>query len=104
MDVVKLKQKFEFEDGKLNTKLLLVDWNKTWNYWKSNEEAAKKKKLIYFTNEHTDNYRYKFNWDKCSIHMGKARMYSFNPSDLLSDKLGEYLLDPETIKNYPEKC
>lgn len=105
MDVIKKKQKYNItDDGKIDVKSLLVDWPKTWDYWKVNEKAAKEKKLLYYTNEHSDNFRYKFRWEKTNFKAKHAKYYSFKPSRLLSRKLAEYILDEETIKTYPELC
>lgn len=104
LEVLKKKQKYIIKDGKLDTKQLLPDWPKTWEYWKTNQKAAAEKKLLFYTNEHTDNYRYKFNWDKYNTNVRGMRNYSFSPSKLLSRRLKEHLLDPESIKNYPDAC
>jgi len=104
LDVIKKKQQYVIKDGALKTKNLLVDWEHTWEYWKKNPIAAEQKKLLYYTNDHTDSYRYKFRWDKYGCQSVNVYLYSFKPSRLLSRKLADYLQDPDTIKNYAEKC
>lgn len=81
-----------------------VDWPNTWEYWKKNPVAAENKKLIYYINDHSDNFRFKIRWDKYGIKSSKIFTYSFKPSRLLSRKLAAHLLDPETNKNYSERC
>lgn len=43
---------------------LAPDWKKTKKLWEENPEAKAKKKLVYITNAHTGNIRYKFVWSK----------------------------------------
>jgi len=104
LEVASKKQIYEMEDGKLNTKPLIVDFPSTYEYWKKSPKAAESKKLLYYTNEHTDNYRYKFFWCKKGIKKPEVKYYSFKPSRLLSRKLAAYLLDPDTLKNYADRC
>jgi len=104
LEVVSMKQRYEVIDGKINTKRLLPDWPSTFEYWKKNEKAVKEKKLLHYTNEHSDNMRYKFFWSKKGVKSREVSYYSFNPSRLLSRKLANYILDSETLKNYAQKC
>ena len=104
LEVLKKKQRYEIIDGKINTKALLVDWSKTYEYWKTNEKARESKKLLYYTGDNGENYRYKFNWDKYGIINRRIRNYSFKATRHLSRKLAAYIHDPDTIKNYYEKC
>lgn len=56
------------ENGEINVKFLPIDWKKT-------KEVGK---IIYHFNEHTDGYRYSFEWKKGgSIKGGKRSLYKF---------------------------
>jgi len=105
LSVIKKKQRIRLRfDNTIDTKFLIIDWPKTWEYWKKNSEAALKKKLLYYMNDHTDGFRYKFFWDKYGINSEHIRFFSFKPSRLLSRRLPEVLADEDTIKNYAELC
>lgn len=56
------KQKLRIEDGKI--KGLSPNWVKTKELWKISEDARLRKQLVFNTNEHSDNLRYKFTWSK----------------------------------------
>ena len=62
------------EDGKIRG--LAPDWVSTKKLWDENPEAKKRKQLVYHTNEHTDNTRYKFFWHKASVLVGNKTLYS----------------------------
>ena len=55
-------QKLKIEDGKV--KGLSPNWAKTKELWKISEDAKNRKQLVYNSNEHSDNRRYKFLWSK----------------------------------------
>ena len=56
------KQKLRIENNQI--KGLSPNWVKTKELWKSSEDARNRKQLVYNTNEHSDNLRYKFIWSK----------------------------------------
>lgn len=60
--IVGRKQKLKIEDGKI--KGLSPNWVKTKELWKSSEDARLRKQLVYNTNDHSDNLRFKFMWSK----------------------------------------
>jgi len=73
--IVGKKQKVSFdEDGKV--KGLAPDWVKTKQLWNSNSEAKERKQLLYHTNSHTDNTRYRFAWSKINILAKNKILYS----------------------------
>lgn len=73
--VVGKKQKVSFnDDGTI--KGLAPDWVKTKELWARNPEAKENKKLLYHTNNHTDNTRYKFFWSKQRILIQNKILYS----------------------------
>lgn len=59
----KVKLKLD-ENGNLDTSRLPVDYKATKELWSRDLEAAKNKKLIFITNNHTDGYKYFFHWTK----------------------------------------
>jgi hypothetical protein len=71
--IQKFRKKIRFKpDGTIDKSSLRVDWNATKKLWakeypgKTMEDLKKieKKPLVYFLNEHTDGYLYKFFWNK----------------------------------------
>jgi hypothetical protein len=52
------------EDGTLDTKWLVIDWDSTIHLWKENSNAKEKRTLIYYTNTHTGGYRMSWKWRK----------------------------------------
>ena len=69
------KQKIRFnEDGKVIG--LAPDWVKTKKLWDENPEAKKQKKLVYHTNDHSDNIRYKYSWSKFRVLVENKTLYS----------------------------
>ena len=73
--IVGKKQKVSFdEDGKV--KGLAPDWVKTKQLWNSSPEAKERKQLLYHTNSHTDNTRYRFAWSKINILAKNKILYS----------------------------
>lgn len=74
LSIIGRKQSIKMKDGKIVG--LAPDWVKTKKLWESNPEAKKEKKLIYHTNTHTDNTRYKFLWSKCRVLVENKTLYS----------------------------
>lgn len=62
------------EDGKI--KGLAPDWVGTKKMWDSNPEAKRLKKLLFHTNPHTDNVRYKYLWSKKNVLVENKTLYS----------------------------
>jgi hypothetical protein len=63
------------DDGKIMG--MSIDWKNTLKYWKENPKAKESKKMLYFTNEHTDGYRYKYRWSKVNINALNKFLYRF---------------------------
>lgn len=75
LSILGKEQKIKFdEEGKI--KGLAPDWVKTKKLWEENEEAKVNKKLVYHTNSHTDNVRYKFLWSKKNVLVENKTLYS----------------------------
>lgn len=75
LSIIGKKQKISFdENGKV--KGLAPDWVKTKQLWDSNEFSKQKKQIVYHTNSHTDNTRYKFFWSKQRILIQNKILYA----------------------------
>lgn len=75
LSIIGKKQKISFdENGKV--KGLAPDWVKTKQLWDSNESAKERKQIVYHTNSHTDNTRYKFFWSKQRILIQNKILYA----------------------------
>lgn len=104
IQVMKFKQKYILDrNRKIKTKLLMIDWEKTWEWWKKDPIAAKDKKFTYYVNDHSDGYRYKFVWDKINTNASGIAIFSFKPSRLLSRRLASFVTQDDSIKNYTER-
>lgn len=94
----KNKLEIKIKDGKLVKDNLLPDWTSTRKLWsqlypgKSFEEIKQipNKKLIYFTNEHTDGYVMKWYWDKRITSFKNQSVYSIKPVKGGVNKNGYY--------------
>lgn len=79
LEVVGKREKIQFsETGEV--KGLSPDWQKTIALWKSNPLAKEKKKIVYNTNEHSCNTRYRFVWRKSKILVSNKTLYSLKMS------------------------
>ena len=72
--IIGRKQNVRLEDGKVVG--LAPDWVKTKQLWEKSIEAKKNKKLIYHTNSHTDNIRYKYFWSKSKVLVENKTLYA----------------------------
>lgn len=75
LSIIGREQKVRFDEAG-NVVGLPPDWKKTRELWDRNPEAAKKKTLVYCTNEHTSNIRYKFLWSKKKVIIENKTLYS----------------------------
>lgn len=68
-------QKISFdENGKI--KGVAPDWVKTKQLWNVNNIAKEKKQLVYHTNNHTNNVRYKYFWSKLNVNVRNKTLYA----------------------------
>ena len=75
LSIIGRKQKIQFdEEG--NVKGLAPDWVKTKKLWDENPDAKKRKQLVYHTNEHSSNIRYKYLWSKSRVLVTNKTLYS----------------------------
>lgn len=82
-----IKQKVVIKDGKIDTKRMPIDWVACWEHWhqvypdKTDEEIKQipDKKLIVYTNEHTDGYIMRWYWDRRQSNVRNYTAYVFRP-------------------------
>jgi hypothetical protein len=97
---------FVSEDGKVMVNHLSIDYKATKEFWRKNPQARAAKKLIRQLNDHTENYRYKFHWDKATSSVLNQSAYRFIPTRSHSRLLAKILLSPDrevdfvTLINY----
>lgn len=84
------------EEGKVIG--LAPDWVKTRELWKNNAEAEKKKQLVYHTNPHTDNVRYKFLWSKRNVLVENKTLYSLRLTRTNKRAVHQKILDGAQYK------
>lgn len=85
------------ENGEI--KGLSPNWKKTFELWNSNPEAKEKKKLVYNTNEHSSNIRYRFVWRKSGSYTTNKTLYSLKISRANKRLLGELIKNGKEYYN-----
>ena len=93
LSVRKYKCKPRMYNGKLSVNNLAVDYKATKEWWEKNPEARANKKLIRLFNDHTNNFRYRFFWDKILPRIINKSYYSFIPTRASSRRLASVLKD-----------
>jgi len=73
--IVGKEQKVRF-DEQGNVVGLPPNWRKTKELWNSNPQAKQEKRIVYCTNEHTSNIRYKFFWSKKRVIIENKTLYA----------------------------
>lgn len=73
------KEKIEIDETG-TIKGLSPNWKKTVELWNKDEEAKKNRKLVYNTNEHSSNTRYRFVWRKSRVLVSNKTLYSLKMS------------------------
>lgn len=66
------------EDGSI--KGLSPNWPATIKLWNENPEMKKKKKKVFYTNEHTDGYNFIWKWRKRGVIVKNKSLYSLKMS------------------------
>ena len=98
LSIIGRKQKIQFdEEG--NVKGLAPDWVKTKKLWDSSPEAKKRKQLVYHTNEHTGNIRYKFLWSKSRVLITNKTLYSLQVTRQNKREVHKRVLEGKEYKN-----
>lgn len=83
------KSKIRIKDGRIDPNRMPINWPETKKIWAelynwpniSSEEftAIKHKKYVFFTNEETDGYIYRWYWDKRTSNFKNQSVYNFRP-------------------------
>ena len=112
ISIRKYKCKPKIRDGKLVVSHMPVNYKATKEFWEKNPEAYKKRTLIRLTNEHTNNYRYRFFWDRTTSKVSNKSYYSFIAlrkygrmlNDVLKDDgiIIDFFLDETKLR--PKRC
>ena len=87
-------------DGVLKRKYLGVNWGETNKLWESDPEAKAKKLRIFYTNEHTDGYKFQFYWDKKPKKIKNKTVYQFIATRYYKRYLNQCLKDPNLNLNF----
>lgn len=99
--VRKFKRKIKFnEDGTVDTQSLPVNWKATRELWEKNEDAKKKKKRVYFLNDHRDGYSANFIMEKFAANIKNLQSYRFKATRTLDRELSAIWQDPYNKTDY----
>lgn len=82
--IKKYKQKTMNPDGTIIRNNMVVDWKRTKELWKElypgkslkELKPIRGKQVVYYLNEHTDGYRYKFYWNRRGSNARNRGIYS----------------------------
>ena len=85
------------ENGNIVKQKLNVNWKARKELWQRNAKAKEEKKLVLHLNEHTNEYRYRFYWNKRTAKFKNKESYKFTPSRENKRWLASILKD-ETLK------
>lgn len=72
---------------------LKVDWKSTNELWLNDPQAKEDKVLLYYLNQHTNGFSYKWFWDKYRCSGKFKAAYSFIPSRENKKELGRNILN-----------
>ena len=75
------------------------NWVKTKELWKSSEDARNRKQLVYNTNEHSDNLRYKFIWSKKRSVVENKTLYTLTMTRANKRELSKRIKEGHTLTN-----
>jgi len=93
--IKRYKTKFKLkEDGELDTRKIPVDYPATLKLWEKDPVAKENKKLVFILNEHSDNHRAFWYWDKRTCTVKNQSKYAFKAarknSRMLAKAIKEY--------------
>jgi hypothetical protein len=88
LGIKKNKLHIHVKNGKLEKNKLIIDWEKTWDYWhneypglgRKEVNAIPDKAVIYNMNEHTNGYIMRWKWDKSTSNVHNQTVYQFRPT------------------------
>lgn len=90
------------DNGEVISIDLVKDRLRTWDLWQNDPKAREEKRYIYFLNEHTDGYVYRYAWTKKGVNIPNYRSYSFSPTRSNKKWLYEVLTDDNLDVDYFE--
>jgi len=107
LSIKKSKMRVSVKDGKLEKNKLIIDWNKSWEYWqqeypgKTRQEinAIKGKMAIYNMNDHTNGYVMRWKWDKCTCNIPNHTVYQFKPTKRNRLELAHWIKSDERVND-----
>jgi len=108
LSIKKNKTRISVKDGKLEKNKLIIDWEKSWEYWhneypgKSRKEinAIKDKVVIYNMNDHTNGYVMRWSWDKSTCNLHNQTVYQFRPTKRNRLALAAWIKSEEKENDY----
>lgn len=108
LSIRKSKLKIRIKDGKLQKNRMIVDWQKTWDYWykeypgKTRNEIKdiKGKQVIYNLNEHSNGYVMGWFWDKSTCIVKNKTLYNFKPVKYNRLNLAEWIKSDDRENDY----
>lgn len=104
LSMVQKKVKFRLDhNGELNTKNLAVNYKETTALWNKDEIARANKKLIFYTNEHTNGNRMIYYWSKKVSKCSGISAYGFLACRSVKRKPAMFLKDPDKKLMFFEK-
>jgi len=107
--IKKYKPNLFTHDGKFIKERLAVDYQESKRYWEKEypglemEEIFKipGKTYVYYNNEHTDGYKYKFLWEKYGmVNVPGKSAYRFIPTRTIKRQLATWSKSPERKNDY----
>jgi len=90
------------DKGELITRKLTVNYKATRELWNSDIESYNKRKLIFYTNEHSDENKAFFYWNKKKMNFKNSYYKSFIPSRVNKRWLAATIKNPDLKVKYYE--
>ncbi len=98
----KIKVKMN-EDGSIDKRYLRPDWKETKELWKRDEEAKKRKQLVFHLNKHFNGYNCKWFWDKSTCAVKNQAAYSLTMTRENKRRLAQAIFDENLEVDYYEQ-
>ena len=98
----KIKVKMN-DDGTIDKRYLRPDWKATKELWQKDENAKKRKQLVFHLNKHFNGYNAKWFWDKSTCSVTNQTAYSLTMTRDNKRKLAKAIFDEELEVDYYEQ-
>jgi|TARA_R110002126_G_scaffold249043_1_gene391968 hypothetical protein len=95
MRIKKYKPTLLKKNGELNIRHLSVDWKKTNEMWENDTEAKKLKKVVYYENNHSEGYNYRWYFSNYRSLCKNKSAYCFKPTRTNKRHLASLVKDPD---------